>query len=72
MGEPTTEWRTDPNPQPSDWPCKLGHTVEGTIPGRYDQQFNGIVCDCKRIVYVFEHCSCENAPILKQKPNPNY
>lgn len=57
--------------QQSETPCQYVHKVNGVVPGMFDLQYDGKVCDCGRIKFIKEHCGCQNNPHdeLKSKPN---
>jgi hypothetical protein len=69
MNTPINEWRTDPTQNVSNMACINGHCVSGVRAGKYDKHFHDMVCDCKRIKFSWEYCSCDSREILKQKPN---
>ena len=35
-----------------------GHAIDGAIPGPFDQQFDGRVCDCAKMRYEWTECGC--------------
>jgi hypothetical protein len=53
--------------------CSQGHTVNGFVVSPMDLQYDGQVCDCKKIVFVKELCGCTNNEHeeIKQKENVN-
>jgi hypothetical protein len=55
-------------------PCKNGHVVEGVAPQTYDEKFKDKVCDCRRVMFVWELCGCPGKKEYKiaMKANPNY
>lgn len=67
----TNEWRVSPGAPPINepLPCANGHSVDGVPAGKYDEILNGKTCDCKRVVFSWEPCTCDGGrSILKHKP----
>ncbi len=50
--------------------CNPYHTVNGYVPQLLDVQYNGIVCDCSRVIFYSEMCGC-SMPHLELKSKPN-
>lgn len=49
--------------------CAGGHRVDGIIPKIEDYQYNGRTCDCGRLLYKVEGCSCSGNKELHAHPN---
>lgn len=51
--------------------CSQGHTVNGYVVSPMDLQYDGKVCDCNKIRFVAEECSCPGNPTMEihQKEN---
>jgi hypothetical protein len=52
-------------------PCKDAHKVDGVIPQPNDLQFDGRTCECGKLIFYKEMCTCPSNPheVLKTKPN---
>ena len=52
-------------------PCKDVHKVDGVIPQPNDLQFDGRTCECGKLIFYKEMCTCPSNPheVLKTKPN---
>jgi len=55
-------------------PCREIHKIDGVVPAITDLHFDQRVCDCQRLFFYKEQCTCPTNPHfdLKSKPNPNY
>lgn len=51
--------------------CKEAHRVDGIIPQSHNIEFDQRTCDCGKIFFYKEKCSCPGNPRydLKSKPN---
>lgn len=58
-------------------PCQEIHKIDNQVPRPEDVQLDGRVCDCGRILFYKERCSCPAETVnpsytLKAQENPNY
>lgn len=50
--------------------CAEGtHKIDGIIPTLQDIQYDGRTCECGRIKYIAEGCTCNGSKELKSYPN---
>jgi len=60
--------------KPIEVPCKKAHTIGGVMPESTDIQYDGLTCDCKKLIHYAELCqTCVGMKkLLKSKENPDY
>jgi hypothetical protein len=54
--------------------CRIAHMVDSIIPNLNNVELAGRTCNCGKLEFYSEMCSCPNNPQLKLKsrPNPSY
>lgn len=58
-------------PDEEDRKCPTAHVVNGVIPKKEDIQFDGMACDCGKILYYQEICTCPLNPHYELHSKPN-
>lgn len=51
--------------------CKTGHVIDGIVPLERDNQYDGRTCDCQRLIYYSEACSCSDGGGYKLRSRAN-
>lgn len=53
--------------------CKESHRINGIIPQIENVEFDGMTCECGKLIFKAEMCGCSNPHLeLKQYENPSY
>lgn len=54
--------------------CRTAHYVDQVIPNLNNIELDGRTCNCQKLLFYKELCSCPGNPKyeLKSKPNPSY